>query len=40
MSHSLSWSSDKENTFGIYANKVWTPEDPRSVGGKSDQFSE
>ncbi len=30
LSHSLSWSNDKENG-GIYAKKVWVPEDPRSA---------
>ena len=29
LSHSLSWSNNKENTLHSQA-KVWTPEDPRA----------
>ena len=29
LSHSLSWSNNKENTLHS-ATKIWTPEDPRS----------
>ena len=34
LSHSLSWSSNKENTLHSQA-KVWTPEDPRSPSQSS-----
>ena len=30
LSHSLSWSSNKEN-HGLYGKKVWIPEDPRTA---------